>query len=245
MKRAWCAVALISLCGVSPARGQFPPDSLVNLQVLPEDTEVRALIGVMRGFALGLGVRCQYCHVGEDGEPLSTFDFPNDEKPTKAKAREMLRMVQAINGEHLENLPDRSDPPLEVTCATCHHGLNRPVTLTSVLLETLDEEGVDAAIRKYREIREEYFGSWSYDFTEGTVSEAAQRIGRSQPDDAIRLLNLNKEFFPESPGIHLLLGQAYLVKGDSATAIENLERSLELAPGNPPATRLLRQLRGN
>ena len=242
MNRSLSLVALIAGVGALPLRAQFPPDSLVNLQVLPEDTEVRELIGIMRGFALGLGVRCEHCHVGEEGQPLSTFDFPADEKPTKAKAREMLRMVQAINGEHLANLSERSDPPIDVTCATCHHGLNRPVTLTTVLLQTRADEGIDVAIDQYRRIREQYFGSWTYDFTEATLTDAGQQIGRAHPDDAIEFLNLNSEFCPESPGIYLFLGQIYAIKGDTATAVANLERSLELAPGNPAATRVLRQL---
>ncbi len=48
----------------------------------------RQVINVMRGFAMGLGVRCEHCHVGEPGQPLGSFDFVSDEKPTKEKARD-------------------------------------------------------------------------------------------------------------------------------------------------------------
>ena len=245
MHRGLFVFAMAGVCATAPVDAQFPPDSVVNLKVLPEDMGVRDVIGVMRGFAIGLGVRCQYCHVGEPGAPLAEVDFPADDKPTKAKAREMLRMVQAINGDHLANLTDRSDPPGEVTCATCHHGQNKPLTLGSILVQARAEDGVDAAIEKYRELREQFYGSWTYDFTEGTINDVVQQIGRQSPDDGIRLLNLNQEFFPDSPAIHMILGQIYLIQGDSAAAITNLERSLELAPGNRNARRMLQQLRGN
>src|SRR5215475_2725501 len=72
---------------------QFPPQKLENLKVFPKDIPVRALLDTMGGFTRALGVRCNYCHVGEEGKPLSSYDFKSDEKPEKTKAREMLRMV--------------------------------------------------------------------------------------------------------------------------------------------------------
>ena len=111
------------------AAAQWPPQRLENVQVFPEDIEVRELIGIMAGFTRALGVRCTYCHVGEEGQPISTYDFPSDEKITKRKARIMLGMVQSINGEHLAKLPVDSADRLTVQCATCHRGQPRPVTL--------------------------------------------------------------------------------------------------------------------
>jgi hypothetical protein len=59
--------------GVGPrvgAQGRFPPDSFTNLKVLPKTIAPRALIDTMRGFAMALRVRCVYCHVGKEGQPL-------------------------------------------------------------------------------------------------------------------------------------------------------------------------------
>ena len=88
---------------------QWPPE-VKNLQVFPEDIPFRELVGNMRGFAGGLGVRCQFCHVdnGNDPNDLSGFDFSSDEKPTKRKARVMLRMVQEINNNLLADLLENS-----------------------------------------------------------------------------------------------------------------------------------------
>src|SRR6266545_5004524 len=78
------------------APGRFPPDSLVNVKVIPKNTPVIQVIGMMRNFASALGVRCQYCHIGQEGQPLAQFDFAKDEKRTKLTARQMMRMVEEI-----------------------------------------------------------------------------------------------------------------------------------------------------
>ena len=51
-----------------------------NLKVLPKDISSDELSTTMRGFAMGLGVRCETCHVGEPNTPLHTFDFASDER---------------------------------------------------------------------------------------------------------------------------------------------------------------------
>ena len=51
----------------------------------------------MRNFTSALGVRCQFCHVGQEGQPLAPFDFASDQKRNKLVARQMLRMVAEIN----------------------------------------------------------------------------------------------------------------------------------------------------
>jgi hypothetical protein len=56
----------------------------------------------MRYFTRALGVRCEYCHVsGKEPNDLAAYDFKSDEKPTKVKARTMLKMAAAINKDHL------------------------------------------------------------------------------------------------------------------------------------------------
>ncbi len=244
MKLFWFLIAAASTANVAPAVAQGGPDTLVNVQVLSKDLSRREVMNFMRGVALGLGVRCEYCHIGEPGQPLRTFDFVSDEKPTKLKARDMLRMVMAINGEHLAGLDDRADPPIEVNCATCHRGLSRPVTLAEEITRVYGEEGADAAVTHYRTLRERYYGSWSYDFSESSLNRMAQQLARRDDwDGALTILNLNKEFFPESTAIYTGIGQAYMEKGDDDLALQNLERALELNPENRMARRLLRELR--
>ena len=243
MKRSLLTVAAVLLVASTRAVAQGGPDTLVNVQVLSKDMSRREVMNFMRGVTRGLGVRCEYCHIGEPGQPLRTFDFVSDEKPTKLKAREMLRMVMAINGEHLAGLDDRADPPIEVNCATCHRGLTRPVTLAGEINRVYGDEGADAAVTHYRTLRERYYGSWSYDFGESSLNRVAQQLARSDDwDGALIILNLNKEFFPESSAIHTSIGQAYMEKGDNELAVQNLERVLELNPQSRMARRLLREI---
>lgn len=101
------------------------PDHFTNLQILPKDISRNDLVGVMRGFALNLGTRCEHCHVGE-GNDLSKFDFASDAKPEKKTARAMLKMVTAINTDLLKGVGDPSKPPA-VTCYTCHRGALKPL----------------------------------------------------------------------------------------------------------------------
>jgi len=60
---AFGAVVLGAPVAAQP-QGKFPPDSLKNVQALPEGTTVKQLVETMRGFTRALGVRCTYCHVG-------------------------------------------------------------------------------------------------------------------------------------------------------------------------------------
>ena len=112
---------LLVLVLTSPAQ---MPERFTNLQVLPKDIKRAQLIDTMKTFAMGLGVRCPFCHVGEEGKPLSTYDFASDDKPMKATARKMLSMLIEINTKHLPNAG--LDEPIQISCYTCHRGSKEP-----------------------------------------------------------------------------------------------------------------------
>ena len=48
--------------------------------------------------------------------------------------------------------------------------------IEDVVVQAMDDEGIDAAKAKYRQLREEYYGSFTYDFTELTLSLLAQDL---------------------------------------------------------------------
>jgi len=70
------------------------PDKYTNLKVLPSEITKAQLLPIMKGFAKSSGHRCSYCHVATDD--LSSADFASDEKPAKAEARELLRLVRDL-----------------------------------------------------------------------------------------------------------------------------------------------------
>jgi hypothetical protein len=108
MKRAFAVrlagvLCMTVLCFVS-GRAQDTwtwPEKPKNLRVLPKDWPGSRLRPVMVGFTRALGVRCSYCHKGEEGKPLSTYDFASDENPNKNRAREMYRMLGEID-DHMK-----------------------------------------------------------------------------------------------------------------------------------------------
>src|SRR5215216_3689726 len=174
----WLVTIALVYCAslASSARAQWPPERLKNMKALPADISVRALVDTMAGFTRALGVRCAYCHVGGETTPFETLDFSSDSMPAKVKAREMIRMVLAINGDHLPKLADRREPPIVVTCATCHRGLAQPRRLQQVLLSAYDVGGVDSTEATYRALRQRYYGSAAYDFGEVPLADVAAAL---------------------------------------------------------------------
>jgi tetratricopeptide (TPR) repeat protein len=164
-------------------------------------------------------------------ERLEDLDFASDDKADKKTAREMMRMVGSVN-EQISKIGLKD--PAQVRCFTCHHGVKRPETLSAVLTSAMDKGGVDAAIERYRKMRDEYYGSAAYDFTPNALIEIASEVAESKKDfdGAIKLLKLNLEFTPKDPNTHITLGRVQLAKGDRAAAIASYEKALELDPDN-------------
>jgi hypothetical protein len=226
----------------SQASGRWPPDSLVNVQVIPRTTPVMEVVGAMRNITFALGVRCQFCHGGEEGMPLERFDFPSDEKRTKLVARQMMRMVQEIN-RRLDTIPGRTSTGLEVSCATCHRGVSRPLPLANLLIDASVAAGSDSAIRAYRGLRERYYGRDAYDFGETSLNTAAFRLGRAgKYDEAFALLRLNEEMFPNSSGMYVFRGNISLMKGDTTAAVAAFREAVRRDPSNGEARGRLRAI---
>ncbi len=87
----------------------------------------------MRYIGASLGVECDFCHVRENGQ----FQPDKDDKKEKQTAREMMKMVMAINQESFEGRQ-------EVSCNSCHQGHNRPQTIPPVITEAALKERLDA-----------------------------------------------------------------------------------------------------
>ncbi len=220
------------------------PERGENLQVLPEDFPPERLSAVMRGFTRALGVRCSYCHVGEEGQPLSTYDFVSDSIPQKEIARTMYRMLGVIN-DTLATIDPSGSKAVNMWCHTCHRGRPRPTTLDEELGEVHAAEGIDATIAAYRELRARFYGRGAFDFGEGTLNTFGYALlGEGNSADAIEIFRLNAEQYPESANVWDSLGEAYLAAGDEARSIEAYEKSLELDPENENARQKLTEIRG-
>ncbi len=89
-----------------------------NIQVL-KGMPSSQLLPVMHFMRTSLGVRCDYCHVAENGK------YWMDDKPAKQTARRMLQMVFEINKANFEG-------KTVVTCNTCHRGSTKPLPVPPI-----------------------------------------------------------------------------------------------------------------
>ncbi len=95
-----------------------------NLKVLPTEIPQERLLSIMRTYTAALGVKCTFCHVGQDGK-RETMDFASDTNPHKDIARRMMLMTRRINEQDF-GVKDFSQ--LKVSCYTCHRGSPHPLT---------------------------------------------------------------------------------------------------------------------
>jgi tetratricopeptide (TPR) repeat protein len=236
------AVVFAIVCTAGAIDAQMP-EKPENLQVLPKDIPREALIQRMREFSFALGVRCQYCHAGGDGVSFEGVVFKSDEKPAKQKARAMLKLVDTLNRSLLPAIPARRDPPVQVDCVTCHRGQSVPKTLASDLTDVIRTKGIEAAVQRYRELREKTLLRGLYAFDEWTMNELARKLteaGNTQA--AVAMLELNGEYYPKSADIDFALGQLHETRGERDKAIARYKSVLAKAPDHVRARQRLEAL---
>ena len=225
-------IATLALAPVSFCLGQAAPDIYAepqNLEVLPPDISPAELRATMKSFAIGTGLRCSSCHVGEEGADFSTYDFSSDDKHLKRTARVMLRMVNDINATHLAKLEET--PQVRVECATCHRGVVEPKLTGQVLAEAAEDGGPAAIAAKWEQLRTRYYGTHSYDFSELTLSEFAQaRFAAGEPEQARAALEILVEEHPDALMGHFMLGELDRMAGNTEAAREGYLRALEIDP---------------
>lgn len=254
MMRRSLVTALAALALAQPLAAQQPgsggpPQRAENLKVLPPDTPRDTVIAIMRGFATSLGVRCTYCHVTtRDSTGAEHPQFASDAKPTKETARAMMRMTSRINGELLPTVPTRRDPPVAVTCVTCHRTMPVPRTLAQVLDSALAAPGAvgaDSAIALYRRLRATEATSGRWDFGELTLGDLARGLAtRGRSAEAVALLELNAEQFPNSAQADVQLAELYRTRGEREKAIARYRMAITKQPNNQQVRRRLAELEG-
>ena len=105
------AISVLLYAAVDGPRPAVAADGK-NLQVLPEDMSKSDIKSLMKTWTKALGVKCKACHTSDMAEDTAM----------KKKARDMVRMVESINGTYLKSAKTKVD------CATCHRGKKEPAT---------------------------------------------------------------------------------------------------------------------
>jgi hypothetical protein len=130
---AWSAAGLHAQPPQQPAAvpGQTAAQRYKNVQVL-KDVPAEQLPLAMQYITASLGVGCDFCHVTGPGGA-----FDKDDKEPKGRAREMMKMMAAINTEQFEGRQT-------VGCMSCHNGHMRPSRVPGLAVEMTPEEAAAA-----------------------------------------------------------------------------------------------------
>ena len=220
------------------------PDHPINIKVLPRDLTASELRSAMMEFTRGLGVRCNYCHVGEEGQPFSLWDFASDKNPNKDKAREMIRMLHSID-EHLSKIKPSGDKRINMVCYTCHRGRPRPMTLYEEIAEVYRNKGLEPAIAHLSDLKEKFYGKGMYNFEDdGVLSEfGTSLLDSGKTEEALKVFKLNTEKFPNSSRTWSDLANTQMKMGDKEEAVKLFEKAVELDPRNRFARDMLTKLK--
>ena len=224
---ALCALVMVSTQTVAQERRDIFAEPQ-NLKVLPDDISRAELRATMRSFALDLGLSCASCHVGEDGQSIFEYDFAADDKALKLIARDMMRMVEDINSTVSKSDREAGHEFVTVNCVTCHRGQDKPRMIQDVLAEVYSEEGIDAAMSKYTELRDQFYGGFVFDFSAERLGLFAQSLAGSAPDDAMAVHNLNVEINPHAGAAYSGRGQAFQRAGELESALADYKNAVAL-----------------
>jgi tetratricopeptide (TPR) repeat protein len=103
------------------------------------------------------------------------------------------------------------------------------------------ESGIDAAKARYLEMRGTEPGEFYFDQSE--FNEMGYRLLNGEKiAEAIEVLKLNAEAFPDSYNAFDSLAEAYMTLGNRELAIKSYRKSLELNPANSGGRKKLREL---
>jgi CubicO group peptidase (beta-lactamase class C family) len=123
--------------------------------------------------------------------------------------------------------------------------LVEPVSIGHYLYDIILFQDLDKAIEAYKRISKSTSKN-SFVFNEDELNSLGyQMIKEHKLEEAIKLLKLNVEEYPESANAYDSLGEAYNKNGQIDLAIECYKKSLELNPDNKNAREILRQLEDN
>jgi uncharacterized membrane protein len=114
-------------------------------------------------------------------------------------------------------------------------------SIAETLSATIASGGIDAVTKQYHDLKAT--APATYNFDEGELNALGyQLMGAKKFKEAIRVLQLNVEAYPQSSNVYDSLGEAYMDDGNKPQAIANYQKSLQLNPKNGGAVQMLRKL---
>jgi tetratricopeptide (TPR) repeat protein len=111
----------------------------------------------------------------------------------------------------------------------------------AMVAQAIDEGGAEAGVARYRELIDSKDNGVFFDEAEFNLL-GYRLLGQQRYPEAIAVLQLNVEAYPESWNTYDSLGEAYMLAGDRERAIELYRRSLSINPGNTNGLAMLERL---
>jgi len=114
-------------------------------------------------------------------------------------------------------------------------------SIAETLSATIASSGIDAAAKQYHDLKAATPAT--YNFDEDELNNLGYELIRAKKfKQAIRILQLNVEAYPQSSNVYDSLGEAYMDDSNKPLAIANYRKSLELNPKNRGAVVMLQKL---
>jgi hypothetical protein len=120
-------------------------------------------------------------------------------------------------------------------------GFDPRKSIAETLSATIASGGTEQAVQQYRDLKAA--APTTYNFDEGELNNLGYQLIRANKlTEALRILQLNVEAYPQSSNVYDSLGEAYLDDGNKPLAIANYQKSLQLNPKNGNAVKMLQKL---
>jgi hypothetical protein len=120
-------------------------------------------------------------------------------------------------------------------------GFDPRKSIAETLSATIASSGLGTAIQQYHNLKAA--APTTYNFDEGQLNGLGYRLIRANKfKEAIRILQLNVEAYPQSSNVYDSLAEAYMDDGSKPQAIANYQKSLQLNPKNGGALKMLQKL---
>jgi tetratricopeptide (TPR) repeat protein len=118
-------------------------------------------------------------------------------------------------------------------------------SISQILSATIASSGIDQAAKQYHDLKAAAPATATYNFDEDELNTLGyQLIHAKKFKEAIRILQLNVEAYPQSSNTYDSLAEAYMDDGNRPQAIANYQKSLQLDPKNGDAPQMLQKLNG-
>jgi CubicO group peptidase (beta-lactamase class C family) len=106
------------------------------------------------------------------------------------------------------------------------------------LLDVIEKNGIAAALAYYKDVKD--FKDYFLDDNE-MIFAGYELLKSGKAKEAASVFKLDVEAFPKSFNAYDSYGEALLVLGDKAQAIENYKKSVKLNPGNENGIKILKE----